>query len=359
LLMQHGTYDDFMQARSVLPHLQHLKPAVMTVGGWFDKENLFGALKTYQNIEKNNPRTFNMLVMGPWSHGQWGSGTGDHLGEISFGSNTAEWFRQNVQLPFFEAFLRGKEKPRLAEALVFETGANQWHLLEHWPPQNTVARNLYLQPEGKLSFAQPPESPQPYTEYLSDPDKPVPYSNTISVSIRKEYMIEDQRFAARRPDVSVFESEVLPEDLTVAGPLRASLFVATTGTDADWVVKLIDVFPDTMSRSGAKTPLGGYQMLVRGEVMRGKFRNSYSNPEPFVPDQITKVDFELQDIFHRFQRGHRLMVQIQSTWFPLVDRNPQKFVDIYSAQPGDFQKARQRIYHSPAYASHLKLLIWE
>jgi putative CocE/NonD family hydrolase len=359
LLMQHGTYDEVWQARSVLPHLKNIKPVVMTVGGWFDKENLFGALKTYKHIESNNPNTFNILVMGPWSHGQWDSDDGERLGDIQFGSKTAEWFRQNVQLPFFNSYLKDKGTPKLAEAIVFETGANQWRMLDRWPPQNVAARNLYLQANGKLAFT-PPESGQgqSYTEYLSDPNKPVPHSATISISIRKEYMIEDQRFAARRPDVLVFETGILEEDVVVAGPIVASLYVSTTGTDADWVAKMIDVFPDTMTPTESTTaPLGGYQMLVRAEVMRGKFRNSYSHPEPFVPNEITKVEFELQDVFHRFKKGHKIMVQIQSSWFPLVDRNPQKFVDIYSSQASDFQKAMHRVYHSPQYGSRLKVLV--
>ncbi len=358
LLMQHGTYDEFMQARSVLPHLKNIKPAVMTVGGWFDKENLFGALKTYKTIEKNNPNTFNILVMGPWYHGQWHSDDGEQLGGIDFSSKTAQWFRENVQLPFFNFYLKNKGAPKLAEAIVFETGANKWHMLERWPPKNAVAEKLYLQPSGKLAFAPPPNSVQLYSEYVSDPGKPVPHSTTINVSIKKEYMIEDQRFAARRPDVLVFESEALQEDVTIAGPIIASLFVSTTGTDTDWVVKVIDVFPDTMAgATPTATPLGGYQMLVRAEVMRGKFRNSYSKPDPFVPDQITKVEFELQDVFHRFKKGRKLMVQIQSSWFPLVDRNPQKFVDIYRAQASDFQKATHRVYHSLQQGSHLKLSV--
>ncbi len=358
LLMQHGTYDDFMQARSVLPHLKNIKPAVMTVGGWFDKENLFGALKTYKYIEKNNPSTFNILVMGPWYHGQWDSDDGEQLGDIHFDSNTAEWFRTNVQLPFFNYYLKHKGAPKLAEAIVFETGANQWHLLQQWPPDNVVEKDLYLQPAGKLAFSPPLESQQHFSEYLSDPEKPVPHSATISISIQKEYMIEDQRFAARRPDVLVFESEALPEEVIFAGPIIASLFVSTTGTDADWVVKVIDVFPDTLAgMTPHGIPFGGYQMLVRAEVMRGKFRNSYSKPEPFVPEEVTKVEFELQDVFHRFKRGHKLMVQIQSSWFPLVDRNPQKFVDIYNAQASDFHKATHRVYHSPQHSSHLKLLV--
>ena len=360
LLMQHGTYDEFMQARSVLPHLKNIKPAVMTVGGWFDKENLFGALKTYKHIEKNNPNTFNILVLGPWYHGQWEDDDGDRLGDIDFGSNTAEWFRENVQLPFFSFYLKSKGTPKLAEATVFETGENEWHMLEQWPPHEAVEKSLYLLPQGKLAFSPATASSQPYSEYLSDPDKPVPHSARISISIQKEYMIEDQRFAARRPDVLVFESEALQEEVTIAGPIIASLFVSTTGTDADWVVKVIDVFPDTLAGATASAvPFGGYQMLVRAEVMRGKFRNSYSQPEPFAPGEVTKVEFELQDVFHRFKKGHRMMVQVQSSWFPLVDRNPQKFVDIYGAQAGDFQKATHRVYHSPQHGSHLKVLVLE
>lgn len=276
-MMQHSTYDEFWQIRNILPHLKNIKPAVMTVGGWFDAEDLFGALNTYQEIEKNNPNTFNILVMGPWSHGQWGRDPGENLGDVYFGSKTGEWYRENIELPFFNYYLKGKGEPKLAEAIVFETGANQWHFLDHWPPKNVTEKNLYLQPKGKLSFNPPGKSDQPYSEYISDPNKPVPFISEISTSMTREYMVEDQRFVATRPDVLVFESDVLAEDVTIAGPMTASLFVSTTGTDADWIVKVVDVFPDdTVSTVKTSVPLGGFEMLVRGDVFRGKFRNSYS-----------------------------------------------------------------------------------
>lgn len=358
-IMEHETLDKFWQEMLVYPHLKAIRPAVMTVGGWFDQEDMLGPLKTYKEIEKNNPGITNILVMGPWYHGQWNSDEGERLGDLQWGSKTSDWFQQNVQLPFFNYYLKGKGGPLNAEAIVFETGANVWHQLDHWPPTNVAERNLYLQPRGKLSFDAPPKSASPYSEYVSDPAKPVPYTRAIRFGVSREVLGEDQRFAATRPDVLVFEGEQLAQDITIAGPIVASLQVSTTGTDADWVVKLIDVFPDDsagVTKSGV--PVGGYQMLVRGDVFRGKFRKSLSRPEPFTPKKVTNVEFELRDVLHCFKKGHRFMVQIQSTWFPLVDRNPQKFVNIRTAKESDFQKATHRVYHSPRYPTHLKVLVW-
>ena len=358
-MMKHETLDEFWQAMLVYPHLKNIKPAVMTVGGWFDQEDMLGPLKTYKEIEKNNMGITNILVMGPWNHGQWNRDPGEVLGDINFDSETSVWFQTNVQLPFFNYHLKGKGDPIRAEAVVFETGANQWHQLDSWPPKNITQKNLYLLPQGKLDFNPPPQSVEQFSEYASDPAKPVPHTREIRSGVSGAVLVEDQRFAATRPDVLVFQSGKLDKDITIAGPTIASLQVSTSGTDADWVVKLIDVFPDDslgVARSGV--PLGGYQMLVRGDVIRGKFRNSFSKPEPFVPNEVTKVEFELRDLFHRFKKGHRIMVQIQSTWFPLVDRNPQKFVNIRTAKESDFQKATHRVYHSPEHASHVKVLLW-
>ncbi|MGE0127438.1 MAG: CocE/NonD family hydrolase [Blastocatellales bacterium] len=360
-LTAHGTYDEFWQARNVLPHLKKVTPAVLVVGGWFDAEDLYGPLKTYEAIEKNNPGAKNFLVMGPWSHGQWAGRSGDSLGAIRFDSNTSAWYRENVELPFFNFYLKDKGELKLPEATTFRTGANEWKSFDQWPPKDLQPRSLYFHANGKLSFDAPSGSDETFDEYLSDPARPVPYTNVITNSRGTGYMIEDQRFAARRPDVLTFETEALSEDLTLAGPVTADLFVSTTGTDADFVVKLIDVYPDnarnnSSASANAKMALmGGIQMLVRAEVMRGKFRNSLSKPEPFAPGKPDEVKIAMNDVHHTFKAGHKIMVQVQSSWFPLVDRNPQKFVDIYNAAEADFQKATHRVYRSARMSSHLKV----
>ncbi len=354
-VIQHTTNDEFWQARNVLPHLKNIKPAVLTVGGWFDAEDLYGALKTYETIEKNNPGIKNNFVMGPWCHGCW-SGTGEQLGAIKFGAKTGNWYQENIELPFFNFYLKDKGEAKLAEATIFETGSNEWRKYDHWPPANVQEKSLYLQANGKLSFDVPKES-EGFDEYLSDPLKPVPYTNEITNDRGAAYMIEDQRFAAMRPDVLVYQSEILEQDITLSGKLGAQLFVATTGTDADFMVKLIDVLPDNTPPNG-RIELGGYQMLVRWEVLRGKFRNNYEKPEAFLPNQPTSVPVRMNDVAHTFKKGHRIMVQIQSTMFPLIDRNPNKFVDIYHAQESDFQKANIRIYRAGNLASHLKVSVF-
>ncbi|RMD96356.1 MAG: CocE/NonD family hydrolase [Calditrichaeota bacterium] len=359
-IMNHGKWDDFWKVRNILPHLRNIKPAMLVVGGWFDTENLFGALHTYAAIEKNNPGTTNMLVMGPWSHGEWARRDGQFLGEINFGSKTAEFYTEHIEVPFFNYYLKGEGSPDLAEAMVFETGANKWRFLDSWPPRNVEKTAIYLSDSGALSFSPPTASAKSYDEYVSDPSRPVPYTAEITQWYNPAFMLEDQRFADRRPDVLVYQTGVLKEDVTVAGPITSTLYVSTSGTDSDWIVKLIDVFPDTLRTPRDKryrVPLGGYEMLVRGDVLRGKFRDSLADPKPFVPNKVTKVEFEMQDVFHDFKKGHRIMVQIQSTWFPMIDRNPQKFVDIYHAKESDFQKATQRVYHSPKYKSHLTVQV--
>ena len=358
-MMEHPNYDAFWQARSTLPHLKNIKPAVMTVGGWFDAEDLYGALNTYKTIERVNPGIYNTLVMGPWFHGGWSRAEGDFLGDIHFGSKTSAYYRENFELPFFNCLLKDKCNRKLPEALVFETGSNLWRMYESWPPPGVQQRDLYFQTDGGLSFQTPATSAkQDFDEYVSDPDRPVPYINGTAIGMTREYMIEDQRFASRRPDVLVYQTQPLSETVTVAGPLKATLYVSTSGTDADYIVKLIDVLPnDTPDNdpnpSGVK--MGGYEMLVRGEPMRARFRNSFEKPEAMVPNQVTKIEFTLPDVNHAFRKGHRIMVQIQSSWFPLVDRNPQKFVNISRATEEDFQKAVQRIYRSGDQASRLTL----
>jgi len=358
-VMAHGTYDDFWKARNLLPHLKGIRPAVMTVGGWFDAEDLYGPLHTYRTIEQTS-KSENLLVMGPWSHGGWSLGDGDALGPARFRSKTAAYFRESVEFPFFEHHLRDRGEWSPPEAIVFETGRNQWHRLDAWPPAGAKPRPLYLRADGRLGFDPPPAGAAEFDEYASDPARPVPYTQTISISAPDTYMVEDQRFASRRNDVLTYQTEVLSEDLTVAGPVGVELVASTTGTDSDFVVKLIDVHPDAQpdpDADPADAGLPGYQQLVRGDVMRGKFRRSFEAPEPFVPGEPATVPFALQDVFHTFRPGHRLMVQVQSTWFPLVDRNPQTFVDIYRAGPADFRKATQRIYHAPGRASRLTLSV--
>jgi len=366
-MMQHPNRDEFWQKRALLPHLKNVAPAVMTVTGWYDAEDLYGSFKTYQSVEQMNPGVNNVLVVGPWHHGGWASVDGDFLGKVPFGSKTGAFYRSEIELPFFEKYLKDKELPAPAEATVFETGSNTWRTFDHWPPRNTETKQLYLHEAGKLDWSAPESggrslSPpgtdagsvghEAFDEFVSDPDKPVPFSETMTPRMAIEYMVDDQRFASRRPDVLTYQTEAFKEDTVLAGPLEADLWVSTTGTDADWVVKVIDVRPDAPE----STPLAGYQMLIRSEVIRGRFRNDYAKPEPFIPGEPARVRFELLDVLHRFQKGHRLMVQIQSTWFPLVDRNPQTFVpNIYFAKPDDFQKATHRVFRSGEHPTSLKI----
>ncbi len=361
-VMRHGVYDDFWKARDIRPHLKNIRPAVMTVGGWFDAEDLFGTLETYEHVESAGHGPQNLLVMGPWGHGGWARGDGQSLGPVAFNAKTAEFFRDSIELPFFEFHLKGKGPLKHPKAWVFQTGVNRWRQFTAWPPKQARPKAVFLRARGRLAF-DPPADARPqtgYDEYVSDPARPVPYLNKIAIGMSPEYMVEDQRFAATRPDVLVYQSEALEEDLTLAGPIRVDLQVATSGTDADWIVKLIDVYPNDYpdpATNPAGLRMGGYQQLVRGDVMRGKFRNSFEKPEPFSPGQPAPVRFTMQDVCHTFRSGHRLMVQVQSTWFPLVDRNPQTFVDIYTAKESDFRKATQRVYRSADRASHLTVLL--
>lgn len=363
-IMNHGTWDSFWEARNILPHVKNIKPATLVVGGWYDSENLYGALNLFAAINNLNPKNQNRLVMGPWSHSEWGYDNGDSLGNIKWGSSTGRFYVDSIVVPFFNYYLKDKGQPNLMKAMVFETGNNVWRFLDSWPPKNTKTTDLYLDKKNRLSFT-PPVQGDPSTdfdEYISDPSKPVPYTAEVRHWYNPAFPLEDQRFAWTRPDVLVYETDVLTDDITVAGPITASLIVSTTGTDSDWIVKVIDVLPENFPLIGPDgkrndPKLRGAQRMVRGDVLRGKFRNSLAEPEPFVPNQPTKIEFVLNDIFHTFKKGHRIMVQIQSTWFPMIDRNPQTFVDIYHARESDFQKATQRVYHTPALNSHLKLQI--
>jgi len=357
-MMKRESRDDWWKARNIRPHLKRIKPAVMTVGGWFDAENLFGALEVYRSVEEQSPGAFNMLVMGPWVHGGWAGGKGDQLGDARFDSATAEFYREQIEARFFNHFLKQKGPQELPEAYVFETGTNQWCKFDAWPPKGTLNKSLYFHPRGKLSFDPPAaDGAADFDEYVSDPNKPVPYIPGHGWGMAQRYMVDDQRFAARRTDVLVYQTDVLEEDVTLVGPIVPSLNVSTTGTDSDWIVKLIDVYPDRFpdEKGSVNNTLGGYQQLVRGEVMRGKFRNSLDKPEPFAPGKPTKVEFTVSDILHTFRRGHRIMVQIQSTWFPLVNINPQKFVQVNEATEADFQKATQRVYRSGKLPSAVRV----
>ncbi|MCC6821094.1 MAG: CocE/NonD family hydrolase [Verrucomicrobia subdivision 3 bacterium] len=358
--LAHPNYDAFWQARNIRPHLKNIHCAVMTVGGWFDGEDLFGALETYRWAERQNPGITNLLVMGPWAHGDWGRKDGDKLGNLKFHAKTAAFYREHIELPFFRQFLKGDTNNPLPEAIVFMTGLNQWRRFDAWPPRTVRDQTLFFHPSGNLAFAPPTDGAAPFDEYVSDPAKPVPFTLEVTTGYPRGYPVHDQRFAASRPDVLVYETEPLEEDLTFAGPLHVKLYVTTTGTDADWVVKLMDVYdadfpnPDP---NPAYVVMGGYQQLVRGDVMRSRFRNSFETPEALVPGQVTKIEFTMPDVCHTFRRGHRVMVHVQSSWFPLVDRNPQTFVNIATATPEDFRKATQRVYHTRTAASALTVSV--
>jgi uncharacterized protein len=365
--IEHDTYDAFWQTRAIAPHLKNVKAAVLTVGGWFDAEDPQGPFTTYHAIKKYNPNTFDGLVIGPWVHGGWARYDGKQLGRVSFDSKTGEYFREHIQFPFFEQQLKGvKPAQPIAEVTAFETGSNVWRRYTAWPPVQAKARTLYFGPNGTLTWQQPPAAGG-FDEYVSDPNKPVPYIGYPATSVPQEYMVSDQRFAATRPDVLVYQSDVLEDDVTVAGPVTPRLFVSTTGTDSDWVVKLIDVYPadypagEQPARGSDVAPprgtMAGYQQLVRGNPLRGKFRNGFDRPEPFVPGKVEAISYHLGDVNHTFRRGHRIMVQVQSSWFPLVDLNPQTFVTIPKAKPDDFKAATQRVYHAAQTPSGLQLLV--
>jgi putative CocE/NonD family hydrolase len=357
--MSHGSYDDFWKARNLRPHLKAIKPAVLTVGGWFDAENLFGALETYKNVEKQSPdNPTNTIVMGPWVHGGWNHQDGDKLGDVKFNAKTSHYYREFIELPFFEFYLKGKGTWKAPEAFMFETGTNVWRKYDAWPPKTAEEKTLSFQAGGKLArFRQidlVKAGEDEFDEFVSDPARPVPYYDKTAIGMEKEYMVADQRFASRRPDVLVFQTEPLTEDYTIAGPIEVKLHVSTTGTDADWVVKLIDVYPDDFpdpdpNPTGVK--MGGYQQMLRGDIFRGKFRNSFEKPEAFEAGKPSLVKLVMPDTCHCFRTGHRIMVQVQSTWFPLADRNPQTFCDIYTAKEADFKKATHRVYRSADMAS--------
>ncbi len=354
-MLEHPTYDKFWQDRNLLPHLKNVAPAVMTVGGWFDAEDLYGTFRTYQAIEQQNPGIFNVMVCGPWAHGQWSSAQATGLGHIDFGADTAAFYQKEIELPFFNHFLKGKGDHGLPEAYVFETGVNQWRKFAKWPPQKVQPTVLFLDAKGKLSTGAPKDN-NGFDSFVSDPSKPVPTSDRIVFGMPQAYMTDDMRYASTRPDVLTYQTGVLQKDLTLAGPIEAELHVATTGTDADWVVKVIDVFPEGFSVAKSGKVMSGYQMHVRSEIIRGRYRNSYEKPEPFKPNEPATIKLTLQDVLHTFKKGHRVMVQVHSTWFPLADRNPQKYVpNIFFANEDDFIVATHKVYRSQQRPSQIRV----
>jgi putative CocE/NonD family hydrolase len=364
LNVDHTTYDEVWQSRAVWKHLKAIRPAVMLVGGWYDTEDPQGLLRQHYFMEANTPPPVNMLVMGPWNHGGFARGPGDRLGNVNFGSNTAQYYRERIEFPFFMYHLKGRGDGKFPKAVVFQTGMNQWRRFDRWPPPEAKPATIYLDAKGTLAWRQPEQTS--IDEYLSDPNKPVPYIGALTTRVLSSYMTEDQRFAAMRPDVLVYRSEVLDHDVTIYGPIGVDLKVSTSGTDSDFDVKVIDVYPGDAPDYNNPAPapaapgappapslMGGYQQLVRGEPFRGKFRKSFEKPvafEPGVPDRIT---FSLPDVAHTFRAGHRIMVQIQSSWFPLTDRNPQKFMEIPKALSTEFVKATERVYAGGADGSRL------
>ncbi len=360
-IIKHGTYDEFWKTRNILPHFNNVKPAVLIVGGWYDSEDLYGPLNIYKSIEEKNPDNKTYMIIGPWSHGGWARSNGNMFGDFTFPENTSEYYNKNILTPFFKYYLKNEGELKIPEVITYRTGSNKWVNYEKWPPEKTEIKFLYLSSNGKLNWEKPTNKNILYDEFLSDPNKPVPYTAKFHDSKQmylRTYMSEDQRFASSRPDVVVYETEPLEKDLTIAGPIYADLYVSTTGTDADWIIKIIDVYPDgeeNPEHNPNNIEYGGYQRLIRYEIMRGKFRNSYENPEPFIPNKITNVKIKLNDIDHTFLKGHKIMIHIQSSLFPFFDRNPQKFVDIYAADEIDFQKAINRVYYSENYPSSIKI----
>ncbi len=365
-----NTYDGYWVARNMEQHMIGVKAAVMFVGGWFDAEDLAGPVKGFHAVAKLSPdAAADTIVEGPWVHGGWSRGTGASLGDIQFGSDTSVFYQKNMEAPFFAHYLKGAGWTPLPKAYTFETGSDVWKKYDAWPPKQAVTKTIYFQPHGGLSWSAPTEKASK-DEYVSDPAHPVPYVGYVTeADPPQRYMDDDQRFATTRPDVLVYETEPLTEDVTVVGPVKPRLRIASTGTDADFDVKLIDVFPEDFKYPGAEADqgkrvtaappvmMGGYQMLVRGEPFRAKFRNSLANPEPLAPGKLTSVDYSMQDVNHTFLKGHRIMVQVASSWFPLTDRNPQVFMDIAKAKPEDFHKATETVFHQADAASGIELMV--
>jgi putative CocE/NonD family hydrolase len=349
-VMVHPNYDELWMKTSLASDLAHIKPAVLLLGGWYDTETLDGSARISKAMDTLSAETAKTLVVGPWSHGAWGYGVLDHYGPIAFGHATGPFVRDSIEFPFFACALEDRCDAKLARAIMYETGANSWRVFDQWPPRSVTPRQLYLRANGALSFDAPTDAAAA-DSYVSDPARPVPYTMSMSFGLFQGYVVEDQRFATGRPDVLVYETTPLETDLTLAGPISVSLKVSTSGTDADFIVKLIDVYP-------AGESFGGYQQLVQGNVFRARWRESYTHPKPMLPGKPTAIEYALPDVFHTFKTGHRLMVHVQSTWFPLFDRNPQIYVtNINAARGSDFKPATMRVYRSKQLATYLTLPI--
>jgi putative CocE/NonD family hydrolase len=360
--VNHPNYDAFWQRQAFAPYLNRVTVPTLNVAGWWDQEDYYGPLKIYELLERHDTKNFNFIAIGPWNHGGWARADGSKLGKINFDSATSLYFREKIQAPFFAYYLKDKGTGAPPEAQIFQTGANEWKSYDHWPPKkNTTDRHIYFQAGRGLSFNAPTqESAQAFDTYVSDPATPVPYrprpiepTYFPKGSGWNTWLLEDQRFAAGRPDVLSFETETLQEDVVVTGDVMAHLFAATTGTDSDWFVKLIDVYAEDYAKD---FKMGGYQLMVANEVFRGRFRRSFEKPEAIVPNRVNEYVIDLHHVNHRFSKGHKIMVQVQSSWFPVIDRNPQTFVaNIYQAKDTDYKAATQRIYRSKKFPSHISL----
>jgi putative CocE/NonD family hydrolase len=359
-IVEHPDYDDYWYARNILKDIGRVDVPVLNVAGWFDPEDFAGPISIYGTIEQRNADNRSTLVVGPWAHGFWALTKGRTLGALDFGADTSAWYQANLMAPFFAHHLKGKGEWTYPEAVVFENGRNRWHTLDQWPPADIEWKPLYFRNAFQLSFS-PPDG-EGKDSYLSDPQKPVPFTDKIVTRPTQDWMVEDQRWASTRPDVLTYVTEPLASDVSIAGPVLANLFVSSTGTDSDFLVKLIDVYP-----GDAKDPdpnpeglrMGGYQLMVGAEIMRARYRDSLSQPTPLVPDEVTPLSYKIWDRFHTFRKGHRIMVQVQSSWFPAYDRNPQQFVNTYTAGPEDYQAAWQTLHRAPDAASHFLLPVWK
>ncbi|MBK9316367.1 MAG: CocE/NonD family hydrolase [Acidobacteria bacterium] len=361
--VEHPNYDEFWQKQAMAGYLKSVKVPMLTVAGWWDQEDFYGPLKIYNTLEKHDAARRNFLVAGPWNHGGWARQDGSSLGSIKFESNTSQYYREQIEAPWFAYWLKDKGQLNITEAITFRTGSNAWQRYDQWPPVNlTISKNLYFQKNGKLSFDAPAENADAYDSYVSDPANPVPYRPRPVEptyfplgSGWRAWLVEDQRFAHQRPDVLSWETDPLAEDVVLTGDVIAKLFASTTGSDSDWIVKLIDVYAEDYPK---EPKMGGYQLMVANDVFRGRFRKSFEKPEPVKPNQVEEYSIDLHQIDHCFRKGHKIMVQVQSTWFPVIDRNPQKYVpNIFKARDEDYIKATQRIYRSKINPSHLKVAV--
>ncbi len=356
----HPNYDAFWQKQSLAYRLDSPRVYTMHVAGWWDQEDFYGPQKAYEVLEKKDRNHKNYIVAGPWNHGGWSGGPGSSLGNISFEKETGPTYRKDIQARWFAYHLKGKGDGNFAEAITFQTGSNVWKNYTSWPPAEAVKQNLYFHPNGQLSFEKP-SAAKALDSYVSDPAHPVPYRSrpieqTYGPGSRwRTWLTEDQRFVHNRPDVLSWQTDVLQEDITITGQLWAKLFAATTGSDADWVVKLIDVYPAEYPQD---RKMGGYQFMVSNDVFRGRYRKSFEHPEPIVPNKVETYNIDLHTINHVFKKGHRIMVQVQSSWFPIIDRNPQKYVpNIFEAKETDFQAATHSIYRSAQFPSHIEISV--